>query len=171
MKILISVIVVVLILTGVFVAVNWNVLTTQTLLSFVFFNVQAPMGIILLGIALGLVVLTVIYAMLLRTSGLIESRQLNRQLQEQRELAEKAETSRFTDLHKLIEQEFTLVHKTIKETNTTVIAHNETFEQYLTKHTQEMTNTILANIGYIDDELKRILPAGSEPENPKHNGQ
>ncbi len=171
MKILIFVIVVVLILTGVFAAVNWKVLSAPTSLSFVVFNVQAPMGVILLGVALGLVALTATYAVLVRTSWLIESRHLNRQLQQQRELAEKAETSRFTDLHKLIEHEFAQVHTTIRETGAMAVARAEDHEQSLIKHTQEMTNTILANVGYIDDKLNRILPTDPGPEDPKQKGQ
>ena len=123
---------VVLVCLIVFTAVNWSVLTASTPLSFVVFDVQGPLGVILLAIMLGLVLLVVAYALMLRTSSLMESRRLNRQLQEQQQLAQQAENSRFTVLQKAIEQEF-------KSTRAAM---------------DESTNSIIANLGYLDDKLK-----------------
>jgi len=105
MKILSFIIIAILILVAIFTAANWGVLMQTTPLSFVAFEIQGPLGIILLGITLVVVVLVVGYSTILRTNWLVESRRLNREVQKQRELAEQAETSRVSELRSLIELE------------------------------------------------------------------
>ena len=132
MRVISSIIVLLLIVLAVFTAVNWSVLVMTTPLSFVVFSVEGPLGVILLCVSLGLVLLVVSYALLLRTSWLVESRRLNRQLQEQRELAQQAETSRFVELKEQIEREFKELRRTCEENS----------------------NGISAHLGYLEDKLK-----------------
>ena len=58
MKIIGAVIIIALFLLGVFLFANWNVLTTPTRLSFVFFDAEAPLSFILLVVTLVLVALS-----------------------------------------------------------------------------------------------------------------
>lgn len=132
MRLLTSIITVLFVILIVFTAVNWSVLTAATPLSFVVFDIEGPLGVILLAIMLGLVLLVIAYALMLRTSWLMESRRLNKQLQEQSQLAQQAESSRFAALQKLIEQEFKTTRASMEEANNGLIAH----------------------LGYLDDKLK-----------------
>jgi uncharacterized integral membrane protein len=86
-----------------FAAQNWAEFNRPSPLNVGVTTVQAPLGLILL-IALGLALLVFIAAAAsLRTRSLIESRQQSRALHAQRELADKAEASRFTDLRQMLD--------------------------------------------------------------------
>jgi len=162
MRILVSIIVLVLILLAVFTAVNWSILTTPTPMSFVFFDIDGPLGGTLLAIMLALVLLVVAYAMLLRTTWLVESRRLNRQLQEQRELAQQAETSRFVTLQQTIEKHFAELNAAFANNEKTTIAHVDSVSSAVQDGLNESLNSLIAHIGYVDDKLNQALPAGSE---------
>ena len=74
---------------------NWNVFMTRATLSVGFTTVEAPLGLLLLGIIALLTVMFLVYIVYLQSSMLVESRRFTRELQAQRELAENAEASRF----------------------------------------------------------------------------
>lgn len=87
-----------------FAAQNWAEITRPTTLNVAVATVQAPLGLILLT-ALGVALLVFIAAAAsLRTRALIESRQHSKALHAQRELADRAEASRFTDLRQMLDQ-------------------------------------------------------------------
>jgi len=154
MRVVLLVIAAVLLALTVFTAANWSVLITPTPLSFLVFELEGPLGMILLGIMLAVVVLVVGYALLLRTSWLVESRRLNRQLEEQRELAQQAESSRFSELQKMIENGFKEVHTSLEASGASEIASIKAAEQLLTKSIEDAANSITAHLGYLDDKLK-----------------
>lgn len=154
MKLVLIIIAIVFVILLVFTAANWQVLTTMTPLSFVVFSIEGPLGIILLGVCLVLTLLVVAYALLLRTNWLMESRRLNRQLEEQRELAEKAESSRITALQEMLRQEFDALTIALHEMGKSNAAQIESFEKSLGKLVEDTGNSITASIGYLDDKLK-----------------
>ncbi len=166
MKMLSFVIAAVLILVAIFAAANWSVLIQSTTLSFVAFETQAPLGIILLGVTLGVVALVVGYALTLRTNWLMETHRLNKEVQKQRELAEQAETSRTSELRSLIELELTAVRTAIQETAALTVARTEASERSLSQALNEAVNSLNAHIGYFDDKLNRALPAGDSDQAP-----
>jgi uncharacterized integral membrane protein len=101
------VLLVVLGLVAVFAALNWSVIIAQTTLSLGFAEVQAPLGLVLLAI-LGLpTTLFLLYVVYLQTSVLLETRRHARELQAQRELADQAEASRFTELRSFLDTRLT----------------------------------------------------------------
>ena len=81
-----------------FAALNWSDFVQPTPRSLGVAIVQAPLGLIMLGL-LGLALIAfLISSVSQETHNLIESRQHMRELTAQRDLADKAEASRFTDL-------------------------------------------------------------------------
>lgn len=135
------VILVALALLALFAAVNWSALTAPTLLSFVAFTVEGPLGVILLGFALAFALLFLGYAAMQRTAMLMESRRHAQELRAQRELAERAEASRLAELRAQIEREFAQVRTAIEESS----------------------NGLAASIGQIDEKLgARDKPGGRE---------
>lgn len=81
-----------------FAALNWSEFTRESPLLFGAVVMDAPLGLIMLGL-LGLAVLGfIVSAATMRTTNLLESRQHYKSLEAQRDLADKAEASRFTDL-------------------------------------------------------------------------
>jgi hypothetical protein len=81
-----------------FAAVNWTAFMTPATLSLVAFDIYAPLGAVMLAALLVLTLLALGFAASWRTSMLLESRRLTRELQTQRELADKAEASRVAEL-------------------------------------------------------------------------
>ncbi|MBU4499753.1 MAG: hypothetical protein Q8K57_16370 [Thiobacillus sp.] len=137
-----AIILVALLLLSVFTLANWAVLTAPTTLSFVAFNIEGPLGVILLGVTLVLVVLFVLYALTLRTNMLMESHRLNQELQAQRKLAESAETSRFNELH------------------TQIDARMDSAEQSMKLAIDEASNSLAALVGEMEDKIDRTLARG-----------
>jgi len=89
-----------------FVLVNWSVLNAPTTLSLAFAEVQAPLGVVMLGFIVAVTVLFLGYIVYLQMSGLLEMRRHGKELQAQRQLADQAEASRFTELRGFLEAEF-----------------------------------------------------------------
>jgi len=97
-------IVVMAMLLALFVAVNWAAFMTPTTLSMIIGTVQAPLGLVMLVITGFVAALFVAYALWLQGSVLMETRRMTRELASQRQLADQAEASRFTELRTLIEK-------------------------------------------------------------------
>ena len=88
----------VLVLVGLFAAVNWDVFTALTPISLGVTTVQAPLGLIMLGLIAFLCVLFTVWVIVLQAGSLRDSRRQTKELQAQRDLADRAEASRFTEL-------------------------------------------------------------------------
>ena len=89
---------------AVFVAVNWSAFTAPTTLSVIFGQVQAPLGIVMLAITGALALVFLAYALYLQAVSMREMRRMSRELEAQRQLADQAEASRFTELRAHIDQ-------------------------------------------------------------------
>ena len=81
-----------------FAALNWSAFLAPTTLSLGFAQVQAPLGLIMLGLIAILTAVFLGYLVYLQSTVLLESRRHAKELQAQRELADQAEASRFTEL-------------------------------------------------------------------------
>jgi len=84
-------------------ALNWSAFLAPTTLSLGFAQVQAPLGLIMLVLIAILTALFLAYLVYLQTTVLLESRRHAKELQAQRELADQAEASRFTELRGYID--------------------------------------------------------------------
>jgi uncharacterized integral membrane protein len=140
---------------AIFTALNWNAFVTPTTLSLVFAKVEAPLGLVLLGFVAVLTLLFLIYVVYLQSSVLIESRRYARELQAQRELADQAEASRFSQLQAFLENELRKVAQKSEELKTGVLAKLEEVERELRSVVEQSGNTLAAYIGEIDDRLER----------------
>ena len=147
------VILVALFLLAVFTLANWSVLSAPAALSFLVFEVDGPLGVIMLGVTLVLVALFVLYALTLRTSMLMESRRHSQELQAQRTLAETAEASRLSELRTQIEQEFAQLRGAIAGVDTRMDAVEQSMKQSL----DEAANGLAALVGEMDDKVDRAL--------------
>ena len=98
---------------AVFAALNWGVIMAPTTLSLGFAQVQAPLGLVLLGLIALLTAAFVLYLLYLQTSVLLEARRHARELHASRELADQAEASRFTELRTVLETRLTEVENSL----------------------------------------------------------
>ena len=146
-----------LILLGVFTLANWNVLNAPTPLSFVAFSLEAPLGLVLLGIILVFLALFVVYVLILRTTMLMDARHYARELQAQQQLAEKAEASRLNDLRSQLDHEFAQLQETIEKSRTDLGVRVEGMEQALRNAIEESGRSLSAYVGEVEDKIDRNL--------------
>ena len=81
-----------------FAALNWPTFMTPTALSLGVTTVQAPLGLIMLGLVVFVCVLFTAWMITMQAAALLEARRQTKALQAQRDLADRAEASRFTEL-------------------------------------------------------------------------
>ena len=91
---------------AIFVVVNWPAFTTPATLSLLVGTVEAPLGVVMLMITGALALLFLAYAFWLQTTVLLETRRMTRELAAQRQLADQAEASRFTELRAALDARF-----------------------------------------------------------------
>lgn len=136
-----------------FAVVNWSVIIAPTTISLLVADVQAPLGLIMLGIILLVTALFLAFAVYLQTRVLLDSRRHSRELHEQRELADKAESSRFTELRGFLEAELRKLEEQVAESRAGVTGRVERAEQGLQTAIEQSGNSLSAYIGELEDRL------------------
>jgi uncharacterized integral membrane protein len=139
----------------IFVAINWSAFTVPTALSMLFATVEAPLGLILLGIVALLTALFLVYVLYLQSSVLMENRRHARDLQAQRELAEQAEVSRFNQLRYFLEDELRKLTDKNEASRAGIIARLDQLDRELRAAVEQSGNALAAYIGEIEDRLER----------------
>jgi uncharacterized membrane protein len=91
-----------LVAVAAFVALNWSAIMTPTTLSLGVATVQAPLGFLMLALLSLFSLLFLAFFIYSRTSGLFKERKHSKEMQATQELADNAETSRFTELRELL---------------------------------------------------------------------
>lgn len=157
MKFIGAVIIIALFLLGGFLLANWDTLTTPTRLSFLFFEAHGPVGLIFLGVTLVFVALFTSYALILRTTMLMEARRYSQELVALRKLAEGAENSRIDQLREQITLEFARLHTANQDIQTSFMNRSESLEQSLRKSLDETTNSLSACVGEVEEKLDRVI--------------
>ena len=122
---------------GVFAIINWSVIVAPTTLSLIVTDIQAPLGLVMLGLIVLLILLFLTFIVYLQAGMMADRRRMMRDLESQRELANQAEASRFSELRTYLEQAF---------------ASAETV-------TKESGNTLSAYLGELEDRLERKIDA------------
>ena len=151
----------------IFALLNWSVFTAPTTLSIGFTTVEAPLGLILLGAIGALTLLFLIYLVYLQATALMESRQYSRELKNQRELADRAEESRFTELRSSLETELRRIANQMADSNTAMNTRLDGLAHDLRSAIEQSTNSLSAYIGEIEDRLERT--GGSLKANPSRD--
>jgi uncharacterized integral membrane protein len=143
-----------------FAAANWQAFTAPTTLSLIVAKVEAPLGVILLGVILLLTALFLIYVAYLQSSVLLETRRHARELDAQRELAEHAEASRIHELRSSLDARLQALGKETQASLSELGARLNRLETDLRQSIEECQNTLAAILSEMDDRLRRA----TEPE-------
>lgn len=151
-------------LVGLFALLNWNTFVTPQPLSLGFTTVDAPLGLVMLAIVGFLSVLFIVWAMTMQAGALMESRRLAKELQSQRELADKAEASRFTELRNFLTAELQTVAVSQDQTRALLVSRLDRAQESARAAQEETANTLSAYIGELEDRLERaqVVPAQYE---------
>ncbi|CAN7260641.1 Signal transduction histidine kinase [Acidovorax sp. Leaf76] len=126
---------------------NWPMLAVPTTVSLGLTTVEAPLGLLMLGLTTLLAIFFVAYVLSLQGSVLLETRRHTKEMQVQRELADKAEASRFTELRHFLEIQQGQAH-------TAVLARLDTLEQRLATRVEESDNATAAYVGQLEHQLR-----------------
>jgi uncharacterized integral membrane protein len=138
-----------------FTAVNWQAVTAPTSLSLIVGTVEAPLGLILLGLILLLLVLFVVYVAYLQSSVLLESRRHARELQAQRDVAEHAENSRLHELRGFVESQLQSLTYQLKASKSEMAERMDRLDHDLRAAIAQSETSLTAYLGEIDDRLER----------------
>lgn len=102
MKLHTIILVLVLFLVLLFAGINWTLFARQDSINFIFFSIEAPLGVIMLGTVGVLSIIYLLFIGRLEVSSMMEARKCSRELEEARELALNREKSRITELQNVI---------------------------------------------------------------------
>lgn len=158
----------VLALLAVFAILNWAAFTAPTRLSLGFTEVQAPLGLIML-VMTGLVSgLFLVYIVFQQAGVILEARRYAKELKAHRDLADKAEASRFTELQSFIEGELRKLQAQGAAGSSELGERIERLQREVLEKMAESTLTLSAYVGEVDDKLDRALPpvGAAAPERP-----
>lgn len=155
MKIRTLLLLLILAIVAVFTLLNWAAFMTPTALTLGVAEVQAPLGLVMLGVVVLLTAVFLLYVVYLQTTLLMDARQNNKELQQQRKLADQAEASRFTELRTYLELELLKQLNHDKESRDLVLARMEQTERDLRLTVEQSGNSLAASIGQLEDRLAR----------------
>ena len=156
---------VVLIAIGVFAAINWTAIVAPTTLSLLVTDVQAPLGLIMLGVTALVTLLFLLFVVYLQTSVHLDTRRHTRELQGQRELADKAEASRFTELRAFLETELRKLAEQSGAAQANMTARLDQVQRELGAAILQTEHSLSAYIGELEDRLHRT-DEGRTPNHP-----
>ena len=126
---------------------NWVELTAPSLMSLGVVSIEAPLGLIMLGLTALLGVFFIAYVLSLQGSVLLDTRRHSKEMTAQRELADKAEASRFTELRAFLETQH-------QQVQSQLIARLDTLEARLAARAQESDNSTAAYVGQLEQQLR-----------------
>lgn len=132
---------------AVLAALNWNALAAPSLISLGVVSLEAPLGLVMLGLTILLGVFFLAYVLSLQGSVLMDTRRHTKEMQVQRELADKAEASRFTELRVFLEGQ----HQQIQSQ---LMGRLDALEARLAARAQESDNSTAAYVGQLEQQLR-----------------
>lgn len=143
----------ILVLIAAFTALNWSVFMADTPLSLGVTTLHAPLGLIMLGLLVFVVAYCLVYVLYLQTNVLMDTRRNAKELQTHRELADKAEASRFTELRSFLETGMKQGAEQNKAAQQALVARLDALENSLRTSVEQSGNTLSAYIGELEDRL------------------
>jgi uncharacterized integral membrane protein len=159
---------VVLALTVLFALLNWQAFSTPTTLSLVFGTVEAPVGVIMLAVTLLLGAMCLTYLVYVQGVALVDSRRHTKELAAQRELADNAEASRFSELHNFVNAEMRAAAQMHADSRAQILARIEQLEANYRAALQETGNTLSAYIGELEDRIDHRQAPNGSANDPTH---
>lgn len=142
-------------LVATFVALNWYELSRQTTLNLGFTQAQGPLGLVMLGLLLLSIVVFGAYALAVQTTSLLETKAHAKEMKSQRELADKAESSRFTELRALIERIESDSQTRTQQSQQLVQEQLQSVQRELRIAIENSGNTLAAYMGELEDRIER----------------
>ena len=158
--------VVALLLLAGFVALNVGEFTRISTLNLGFTTLEVSLGLVMLALLVALLLIFLGSTLYLQSRHVLEARTHTRELTAQRELADKAEASRFTELRGYLEAQVRAEQQ--RETALGLVLADRFAQQQkvLLTRMEQIDNSIAAHIGQLEDRLtqqRTSLPSSSLP--------
>lgn len=138
---------------AVFAILNWSTFTSRTSLSLGVTSVEAPLGLIMLALLVLLTALFIAFAAYLQAAALVDARHHARGLEASRRLAEDAEASRFTELHRYMVEAFTRLEALGETSKTDMRTWLNDCNHDLRSAIEGSGNTLAAYLGELEDRF------------------
>jgi hypothetical protein len=136
-----------------FASLNWPEFTRPTPLSFGVLITEAPLGVVMLTL-LGIALLWLLVSSAVdRTTHLVESRRYHKTLEAQRELADKAEASRFTELRTHFDTHLRELKQRDAITSTEFEKNMLNSNRELRTHLEQFQRAVLARMSELESRL------------------
>jgi uncharacterized protein YlxW (UPF0749 family) len=159
MKIRTTILILFLVALTAFTLVNWQAITAPTRVSLILTEVQAPIGLLMLFALVLMAAMFTAYLIVQQAGVIMETRRTAKELRSHRELADKAEASRFTDLRSFLESELRSVRSELEREHAAIEGRLDGLEKLVGETAGESTRTLSAYLGEIEDKLDRRLGA------------
>ncbi|MES2946250.1 MAG: hypothetical protein V4772_25550 [Pseudomonadota bacterium] len=143
-----------IVLVAAFAALNVDEFTKSSVLSLGFTTVQVPLGLVMLLLLVAVTLVFLANTIYIQSNNLIETRQYARELSAQRELADKAEASRFTELHHFLEAQAAAELQREAATATVLAERFGQTQAALLGRIEVSERTMAAYFGQLEDRLE-----------------
>lgn len=140
-----------------FAAINMTEILRPTTINLGLSQTEAPLGLILVGMLVAAVCFFFVVILLIQTSHLFAMRQVNNDAKQQRDLADSAEQSRFTELRKLLLSQEREQQQREETKHQSQLARLAELEGKLSTKLEESHNGLAASIGELEDRIERQL--------------
>lgn len=129
-----------------FAALNWNAFIAPVKLSVGVTSVQAPLSLIMLGLVVFITALFLVFILYLQGAVLLDARRHAKDLRGNRDLADKAEASRFTELRGFLNAELRKLSLRDEAAQAVMLNRVEQVERELRAALKHSENTLAGQI-------------------------
>ncbi len=135
---------------------NWPALSAVTAVSLGVAQVQAPLGLVVLAFTAVLGLMFIVYIVVQQAGAMAEGRLHAKELAAQRDLADRAEASRFSELRAYLDSELRRIEAQAAEQRGGLLTRIDSLQGSLQAKVDEATRSLSAYIGEVDDKLDRL---------------
>ncbi len=149
-----------ILLMAAFVALNIESILQPTTLYLAVAEVQAPLGLVMVGMLAAVLVIFLLALVYFQATHVMEVRQITREANEQRALADKAESSRFTALQEFLRSELQAMAGRDTQLSNQLQQKMDLVQTALATTIEQTGNGISASLGELEDRLDHQSPPG-----------
>ena len=151
-------------LVAAFVALNVEEFIRPSILSLGFVTIQVSLGLVMLVLLAIVTLIFLVSTLYTQRSNLIETQHYARDLTTSRQLADKAEASRFTELRNYLEAQTVAAQQREAAAGTAMADRFARQQQALLARIEQSDNAMAAYIGQLEDRLERRGNTIEQPE-------
>jgi uncharacterized integral membrane protein len=155
MKIRTLILVIFILLVAALVALNAEEILRPATLNLGLTQIQAPVGLVLLGVMTLMMVAFLLTLVVNQTAHLMEVRRITKEVAEQRNLADKAEASRLTDLREYLHTQFLAIGARDQETLEKLQQKMGDLQTRITEAVEQTGNGLGASLGELEDRVEQ----------------